>query len=104
MILPPMFLKMNIQNRRKRGFSLWIPLFVVVPFLLILFILLLPLLLIAAVLGILALVVSGRGEQLPRLILLAILAVPHFFALFWALRGLLVDVRGKSENVYISVQ
>ena len=104
MILPPMALKVNIQNRRKRGFSLWIPLFVVVPLLLILFILVLPLLLVAAVLGILALVVSGRGGQLPRLILLAIVAVPNFLAIFWALRGLLIDVRSKSENVYISVK
>lgn len=104
MMLPPMVLKVNIQNQGKRGFSLWIPLFVVVPFLLILFILVLPLLLLAAVLGILALVASGRGEQLPRFMFLAMVAVPSFFAILCALRGLLVDIEGKSENVYISVK
>ena len=104
MMLPPMVLKVSVQNRRKRGFTLWIPLFIVLPFLLIIVILLLPLLLIAAVLGVLALVILGRGGRLPRTILLVLLALPHFFALFWALRGFLVDVRSKSEHVFVSIR
>ena len=104
MMLPPMVLKVNIRNRGKHGFFLWIPLFVVVPFLLILFILVLPFLLIAAVLGLVGLVASGRGAQLPRLMFMAIVAVPAFFAIVWALRGLLVDIESESDNVYIAVK
>ena len=103
MKLPPMVVKVSVRTRRERGFSLWIPLFIIVPFLLVLFILVLPLMLIAAVLAIVALVVSGQGGRLLKLVLLAMLAVPYFFGVFWALRGFLVDIRGKSEHVYISI-
>ncbi len=104
MTLPPMVLKVSVQNRRKRGFTLWIPLFIVVPFLLVIFILLLPLLLVAAVLAVVVLVGRGRGGHLPRMTLLALLALPRFFAIFWALRGFLVDVRSKSEHVFFSIR
>lgn len=103
MTLPPMVLKVSVQNRR-RGFTLWIPLFIVVPFLFIIFILLLPLLLVAAVLAVVVLVGRGRGGHLPRMTLLAMLALPRFFTLFWALRGFLIDVRSRSEHVCVSIR
>lgn len=103
MILPPMVLKVDIEKRSGRGFTLWIPLFIFWPFLLVVFILELPFLLLAAVLALLTIVGSGRVGRLPRLILL-MLAVPRFFAIYWALRGLLIDVRNTSEHVHISVK
>ena len=104
MILPPMVLKVDIQNGRKRGFTLWIPLFIFWPFLLVVFILVLPFLLLAAVLALLVIIGRGRVERLPRLIFLLMRTVPRFFAIYWALRGLLIDVRSGSGHVYISVK
>ncbi len=101
MTLPPMALRMNISNRR-RSFGLWIPLFIIVPLLLILVVVLLPLLLVMMVVAVLVLLGRGKGGQLLRLILLSLLVIPRFFALFWALRGFLVDVRNDSEHVHIS--
>ncbi len=72
------------------------------PFLLVLSILVLPLLS-AAVLAIVALAISGQGGCLLKLVLLAMLTVPYFFGVSWALRWFLVDIRGKSEHVYISI-
>ena len=104
MILPPMVLKIDIEKRSGRGFTLWVPLLIFWPFLLVVFILVLPFLLLAAVLSLLVIIGRGRVGRLPRLSLLAMRTVPRFFAIYWALRGLLIDVRSGSEHVYISVK
>ncbi len=104
MILPPMVLKVDIEKRSGRGFTLWVPLFIFLPFLLVVFILVLPFLLLAAVLAVLTIIGRGRVGRLPRLILLAVATVPRFFAIFWALRGLLIDVGNESGHVYVSIR
>ena len=90
MIIPPMLLRVRVQNNRHR-FSVWLPLFLIWPPVLLLGVALLPLVLVLAVL----LWPWGWGRPL-------LLIGPAIFRLFCALRGLLVDVYSPPEQVHIS--
>ena len=92
MMFPPSILRLRIHNK-QHNFSLWLPLFLLWPLLLVLGLLLLPLLLIAAV------ILSYRGWGIPLL-----LAGPAIFGLLCALRGLKVEIGQNSEQVFISLQ
>jgi hypothetical protein len=90
---PPYLLKMRFQNP-ERTFGLWLPLFllwpVVLVFLLAVFIILLPFVL-------LALIFTWQSGWLESLFM----SVPAVFRVLCNLSGMVVDVGGKQEHVYI---
>ncbi len=90
MMWPPSILKLRIHNQH-RHFGLWLPLFLLWPLMVMLAIVLSPLVLVSAVI----LWPKGWGKPL-------LLGGPAFFRLFWALRGLKVDVKQHSGQVFIS--
>ena len=86
---PPALMRMKVHNR-ERKFSLWLPLFLVIPLILAVLIVLSPLFFIA----VLVLWPSGWGKT----VLLAPWAACRIFC---ATRGLRVDVQGPREVVKI---
>ena len=90
MIIPPMLLRVRVQNGRRR-FGLWLPLFLLWPPVFLLGLALIPLVLVLA--GMLW--PWGWGRPL-------LLTGPAIFRLFCALRGLRVDVHDPPEQVYIA--
>lgn len=90
MMRPPLFLRLRFQGRR-RGFGLWLPLFLIWPLFLVGALLLLPLVLLAAI------ILFPFGWSLTVLMF-----GPLVLRLLCALRGLQADVRDGKEQVYIS--
>ena len=87
---PPMFLGLAFGSEKQH--RLWIPLFLLAPFMLVIFLLVAPFLL----LGFLFLWPFGWGKVL-------LLVIPLTLIVLWALRGLEIDVNAKSgEKVFIS--
>ncbi len=78
-------------NKGDGGFRLWLPLFILFPFLLVLLLLFTPFLLLAA----LVLWNFGWGK-------LPLLVIPLLLGILWALRGLEIDVKDRKEAVFIS--
>lgn len=93
-MIPPSIMTVHVRERNKRGFKLWLPLFLVWPLALALLAILLPLLLIADF--VLALTRS-RISTLRTVFGLA--------GVISALRGLHVDVesRGDGSKVFVEV-
>ena len=89
---PPAWIKIKIQAERG-GFRLWLPLFLLLPLALVIFIILSPLILIAVII----LWPSGWGRW-------ALSVLRAAYNVFCSLRGLKVDIQGRSETVYISIQ
>ena len=89
---PPMFIKIG-SGKRDGKFRLWVPLFVLFPFLLVILLLMAPFLLLAT------LVLWSFGWGKPFL-----LFIPVLLGLFWALRGLEIDINDKGQKVFISIQ
>jgi hypothetical protein len=87
---PPFWVKFQVHSRKWR-FSLWLPLFLILPLVAAFVLALLPFILIAA------LVQRCRGRGKPLL-----LAGPAVVRIIWALRGLEMDVERRSERVCIS--
>ncbi len=87
---PPMILQVGV-NKRDGRFRLWLPLFLLFPFLLVFLLLLAPFLMLAA----LALWSFGLGRPF-------LLVIPVTLSILWALRGLEVDVKNRKEAVYIA--
>jgi hypothetical protein len=88
---PPMLMHLRIQNEKKK-FGLWLPLFLLLPLVLVVLLILSPLILIA----LLVLWPSGWSKW-------ALLALRAAFLSFCSLRGLRVDIQSGSQYVYISV-
>jgi len=89
---PPVWIKIKIQGERG-GFRLWLPLFLLLPLALVIFIILSPLILIAVII----LWTSGWGKW-------ALSILRAAYNMLCALRGLKVDIQGRRETVYISIQ
>jgi uncharacterized membrane protein YqjE len=87
---PPMLMHVKIRGER-RGFGLWLPLFLVLPLALALFIILSPVILIA----ILIFWPSGWRKKALHLFGAA-------FEVLCSMRGIKVDVRGEHRCIYIS--
>ena len=94
MKLPPYLLRLRLGNN-ERDFSLWLPLFLVWPlvlvFLIAAFAVLLPF-------ALLALIFTWRWGWLRSLVLSA----PALLGLFGQLAGLEIDVSGKKGGIYIA--
>ena len=90
MMRPPLFLKLRFRGKRGR-FSLWLPLFLIGPLLLVGALILLPLVLLAAI------ILFPFGWSLTVLMF-----GPLVLRVMCALRGLQVDVQDGKEQVYIS--
>ncbi len=91
---PPYLLRLRFGND-ERDFSLWLPLFLIWPlvlvFLLAAFLVLLPF-------ALLALIFTWRWGWLKSLVL----STPALLRLFGQLPGLEIDVSGKKGGVYIA--
>ena len=92
MILPPSLLRIRIRNKNTK-FSLWLPLFLIWPLILLAMAILSPLVLICAVL------LWPIGLAKPVL-----LTGPSLFRLFCSIKGLEVSVEKSSEQVLISIR
>ena len=91
MILPPSLSRIRIRNKNTR-FSLWLPLFLIWPLILLAMVILSPLVLVCAVL----LWPLGLGKPI-------LLTGPLLFRLFCSIKGLEVAVEKSSEQVLISI-
>lgn len=87
----PIWMRLRVRPKGKRGVSLWIPVILVWIILWALLLILLPFVLIAAILTL------RRG---PGLTLLA--AYPMLFSVLWNLSGLHVETRDAENDVLIS--
>jgi len=92
MIWPPSLLGFRIGSV-KRGFHLWLPLFLVWPPVLLMALALFPLVLVLALL----LWPIGWGRTM-------LLTGPWFFRVFCGLRGLVIDVKSGTNRVYIVIK
>jgi hypothetical protein len=88
---PPVLMHLRFRNE-EHNFGLWLPLFLLLPLLLVVLIVLSPLILIA----VLALWPFGWGRW-------GLVALAAAVRSLFALRGLEVDVRSGQEHVLISV-
>jgi hypothetical protein len=91
MTRPPMLMHVKMKGE-GRSFGLWLPLFLLLPLLLVVLIILSPLILIA----LLVLWPSGWGKW-------ALLLLKTTFGLFCSMRGLKIDIWNGRQCVYISV-
>jgi hypothetical protein len=87
---PPMLMHVKIRGER-RGFGLWLPLFLLLPLALAVFIIVSPLILIAI------LVFWPRGWRKMGLHIFG-----AAFDVFCSMRGLNVDIQGDHHCIYIS--
>jgi hypothetical protein len=88
---PPLIVHLRLPHK-EGSLSLWIPIFLVYPLLLVIALLLAPFVLILSLL----MWPSGRGETL-------LLAGPAVCRLWWNTRGLKVDIQQKTGRMLISV-
>ena len=88
---PPMWMRLRIHNEDK-NFGLWLPLFLLIPVVIVALIILSPLILIATI----VLWPMGWGKP-------ALMIIPVAWSLYCSVRGLRVDVQGRNEMLYISV-
>jgi uncharacterized membrane protein YdbT with pleckstrin-like domain len=81
----PMWFKLKIPIKESEQTTLWLPLFLIWPMVLVLFILLIPIWLI----GIIVAYISGYGRHVLRLPALLL-------STFWCLRGLTVSIQSRN--------
>jgi hypothetical protein len=91
---PPVLMHVKVKNERS-DFGLWLPLFLLFPLALVILLVLSPLIIIA----VLILCGFGYGDWVWWGLRCLVAAVVSS----WALRGLRVDVQGRSGTVYVSV-
>jgi hypothetical protein len=91
---PPYLMHVRIKNR-DRKINLWIPLFIILPLILILLIIMSPFILIATAI----LWCFGWGKPL-----LILMIVPAALACLCALRGLEVNVNRDGKGLLVSVK
>jgi hypothetical protein len=91
---PPLLMHVKVKNERS-DFGLWLPLFLLFPLALVILLVLSPLIIIA----VLILLGLGYGRWVGWGLRCLVAAV----ASSWALRGLQVDVQGRSGTVNVSV-
>ncbi len=101
---PPLLIRVQIHGQERR-FPIWLPLFLLVPLVLVLLIILSPLILIA----IIVLRLTGRGSELPPVvraslaILCSVRRIRAAFDVLCSMPGLRVDLCNRNERVYVSI-
>ncbi|OGH05737.1 MAG: hypothetical protein A2W22_02055 [Candidatus Levybacteria bacterium RBG_16_35_11] len=88
----PLLLRIRVRNEDHRGVNLWLPLFLLWLIVLPLLVALLPLVLLAA----LILWPSGKGKVL-------LYGYVMIFGLIGYMSGLKIDIRSRSNNIYINL-
>jgi hypothetical protein len=83
-----MIMKIQIQERGKKGVSLWLPMFLLWILLLVIAVILSPIFLLVALVA----WTRGYGKVF-------LLFIPMFFSLLWALSGLRVYVESKDKKI-----
>jgi hypothetical protein len=91
---PPMLMHVKVKNE-KTDFGIWLPLFLLFPLALVVLLVLSPLILVGI------LVLLGLGQE--RWVEWGFRCLWAAITSSWALKGLEVDVQGRSEVVQISV-
>jgi len=89
---PPYLMRLQIKNQ-DNNINLWLPLFIILPVVAIIFIIAVPLILVAAAI----LWPYGWGKPL-------VMAIPAVLGCLCALRGLEVDITQNKEKVFISIR
>jgi len=98
MKMPPMFATVRIDSHdEEEGFTLWIPLFIIVPLALII---LLALFLVALPFMVISIIVTWRFDW----VYWALMAVPAFFNTMTQLSGLKVDIADGRQKVFIDIR
>lgn len=92
MMWPPSVLRFQIK-KESRDFSLWLPLFVIWPFLLLAAVVLAPIVIVLSI----ALWWTGCGRTM-------LYSGPMFYSVFCALRGLEINVQKRNKRVYLSIR
>ncbi len=92
MMWPPSVLRFQIK-KESRDFSLWLPLFVIWPFLLLAAVVLAPIVIVLSI----ALWWTGWGRTM-------LYSGPMFYSVFCALRGLEINVQKRNKRVYLSIR
>lgn len=101
---PPILMRVQIQGK-DRGFGLWLPLFLLLPVVLVLLIILSPVIVVAIII----LRWGRRPEKLPVIvrtcvsILCSVRRMRAAFGVICSMPGLRVDVSNDNERVYVSV-
>ena len=90
MMWPPSLLRIELKNK-SRDFGLWLPIFLLWPFIILAAIVITPIVIF------LAIVFWWSSWGKPMLI-----SGPFFFTAFCALRGLEIEIRNKKKHVYLS--
>jgi hypothetical protein len=86
----PMFMKIHIYERGKKGIRLWLPLF------LIWILLLVMLIVVSPILFVVGLVAWARGFGRTFLF-----AFPMIFAVLWAMSGLRINVENRDKKIQL---
>ena len=95
MIFPPVLLRVHIKNRRH-SIRFWLPLFIIVPVILIV---LLALFLVALPFMLISLIITWNAGWLRYLWY----GIPAFFRTMYELAGLKIDVEDRKNKIYIAV-
>jgi hypothetical protein len=101
---PPLLIRAQVHGQERR-FPIWLPLFLLLPLVLVLLIILSPLVLVA----IIVLRLTGLGSELPPAvkaslaILCSVRGIRAAFDVLCSMPGMLVDVRNRNERIYVSI-
>jgi len=86
-MIPPMLMRVRVKERGKKGFRLWLPLFLIWPLGLLVFLLSLPFLVVLSVF-------HSKSRRM-------VIALPALFRTICGLRGLRVEVEDDEEEVFV---
>jgi len=88
---PPLWMRIKVRDE-KRKFGLWLPLFLLIPLIVVILVILSPLILIT----VLVLWHSGKGKKI-------LFAFRAAFVVFHEMPGLKIDIKNAERYVYISI-
>jgi len=93
MIMLPIAASLWIKNSNNMNFRIWLPIFLIWPFVISLILVLVPVILLIS----LILWPSGKGRPL-------LLAAPIMLYVLGNLRGFMIDISGAKEKIFIKIE
>lgn len=90
-MIPPSIMRIRVREKGKHNISLWLPLFLLWPIIIVFTAILLPFLIIAAIVF-----WNKYGKQILK-------SIPVFYSLICAMRGTLINVDSGAQKVYIGI-